>query len=266
MRVSTIFQSAFDLLSCSTISFPLQQRSDEDDKKSEKDGNGRDGGVVEAICASCSFPLLFQPVEMDLSSKSEIIESKEEEISSDRFEEKKKKGWLIDGGVFDHSGAMSLPFIPHSNITNKKKKDDLNIVVNLICGRDNLTSSTIPPHFPSTSLNSSTTILITLILDQVPQVSPFFDMSEKGRVALESGQLIAKNMIHSFLTPHFTSSSSNNNMNNESNHWYMIMTPQSPIYQSESNNDKKQKRNKKKRIHEIEKDQNMKLKKQQRIN
>jgi NTE family protein len=61
----------------------------------------------------------------------------------------------IDGGVFDDGGLMALPSIPSSNL-----------IVNVVCGRGRIKSSVLPEKFKDARL-------LTLVLDNIPAVSPF---------------------------------------------------------------------------------------------
>lgn len=69
------------------------------------------GDLATAIRASCTFPLLFQPVLIDGSI-------------------------CIDGGVFDKSGMMALPGVPSSNL-----------VVNILGTGHKLKTSVLPERF-----------------------------------------------------------------------------------------------------------------------
>lgn len=64
------------------------------------------GNLATAMRASCTFPLLFQPVVIDNSI-------------------------CIDGGVFDHSGLMALPGVPKSNFIVNIACDEATIATNL---------------------------------------------------------------------------------------------------------------------------------------
>jgi predicted acylesterase/phospholipase RssA len=70
------------------------------------------GSLATAIRASCTFPLLFQPVWID---------------------------WFphIDGGVFDDAGMMALPGVPESS----------NLIVNIVCGSERAPTSLPPERF-----------------------------------------------------------------------------------------------------------------------
>jgi NTE family protein len=69
------------------------------------------GSLATAIRASCTFPLLFEPV---------VIEGTT----------------CIDGGLFDDAGLMALPGVPPSGL-----------VVNVICGKGKIGSSKLPERF-----------------------------------------------------------------------------------------------------------------------
>jgi NTE family protein len=69
------------------------------------------GDLATAIRASCCFPGMFQPV---------MIDSRPH----------------IDGGVWDDGGLMALTHVPESNF-----------VVNIVCGRKRIASSTLPERF-----------------------------------------------------------------------------------------------------------------------
>ena len=53
------------------------------------------------------------------------------------------------------------------------------MVVNVLCGIENLEQSMLPAHFPPH------TPLITVVLNNIPPVSPF--EMEKGKIAIEAG-------------------------------------------------------------------------------
>lgn len=69
-----------------------------------------EGELATAIRASCTFPLLFQPVSID--------------------------GYPhIDGGIFDDVGLMALPGLPSSNL-----------IVNIVFDRSSLSTRKLPMH------------------------------------------------------------------------------------------------------------------------
>lgn len=76
----------------------------------------QNGSMATAIRASCTFPLLFQPVYIN---------------------------WYphIDGGIFDDCGMMALPGIPSSKF-----------IVNLVCGYERAPTSMPPEQFQDAKL------------------------------------------------------------------------------------------------------------------
>lgn len=84
----------------------------------------------------------------------------------------------IDGGVFDDGGCMALPGIPESEL-----------VVNIVCGRNRLGSSILPEKFKHARL-------LTLVMDNIPSVSPF-TMSSHGPIAYKVARIATYKALHS---------------------------------------------------------------------
>jgi hypothetical protein len=134
----------------------------------------RDIPLCRAVAASCSVPVMFQPVTI---------------ASSPHY----------DGGIFDCAGMMALPApLPSSVVGTRRSKRvceaaaavskrakvpktshpqyrDSCLVLNLVCDASAISSSVLPEgeSFPED------TTLVTVVLQGVPAVSPF-DMRVSG--------------------------------------------------------------------------------------
>jgi NTE family protein len=91
------------------------------------------GQLSRAMAASCSVPVMFQPVWIDYSPH-------------------------IDGGIYDSAGIMALP-CPFD--------ENGGLVVNILCAQNQLPSSVLPPDFPET------TTLLTIVIQNAHPVTPF---------------------------------------------------------------------------------------------
>lgn len=122
----------------------------------------QDGRLAQAMAASCTVPVMFQPLWMHGSPH-------------------------IDGGLFDSAGMMALP-CPYDNKEDKDKdkdeaaesesnQDQECYVVNFLCHRNQLSSSILPESF-----DNCTTNLLTIIIEEVPAVNPF-NMKVSGPIA-----------------------------------------------------------------------------------
>ena len=115
------------------------------------------GNLATAIRASCCFPGLFCPVEVDGSR-------------------------CIDGGVFDRAGLMALQGVPSSS----------NLIVNIVCDAALAADSRIPEKFSNASL---LTIVMNNIPDVSPssmdETGPLAYESARSAMkrALASGNL-----------------------------------------------------------------------------
>jgi len=126
------------------------------------------GSLVRNVAASCSVPVMFQPVMIDGSP-------------------------CVDGGVFDNAGIMALPLThqlsPSSSKGKSNKRDGRNkllknrFVVNIMADESQVKDSILP-----SGIETSRTTLLTIVLKGVPHVSPF-SMKEGGPLAFDVAKI-----------------------------------------------------------------------------